>query len=52
MNGTGSVHDSSKSASPAPAPVPRIEAENIRRWREQQKVILEKKGMQLAFFLI
>ncbi|WKY09433.1 hypothetical protein Q1695_002083 [Nippostrongylus brasiliensis] len=43
-NGFNSHHSaaSSKGASPVPS-VPRIEAENIRRWREQQKVLLEKK---------
>nr|CDJ92022.1 Clathrin light chain [Haemonchus contortus] len=47
VNGTGgnSHHSaaSSKRTSPVPS-VPRIEAENIRRWREQQKILLEKKG--------
>ncbi|KAK6059398.1 hypothetical protein COOONC_02974 [Cooperia oncophora] len=46
VNGTGvNSHQSaasSKGASPVPT-VPRIEAENIRRWREQQKILLEKK---------
>ncbi|VDO77339.1 unnamed protein product [Haemonchus placei] len=46
VNGTGvnSHHSaaSSKGTSPVPS-VPRIEAENIRRWREQQKILLEKK---------
>ncbi|KAK6021198.1 clathrin light chain [Ostertagia ostertagi] len=46
VNGTGAnSHQSaasSKGTSPVPS-VPRIEAENIRRWREQQKILLEKK---------
>ncbi|PIO76499.1 clathrin light chain [Teladorsagia circumcincta] len=46
VNGTGvNSHQSaasSKGTSPVPS-VPRIEAENIRRWREQQKILLEKK---------
>ncbi|VDO51914.1 unnamed protein product [Heligmosomoides polygyrus] len=44
-NGVNSHHSaaSSKGTSPVPS-VPRIEAENIRRWREQQKILLEKKG--------
>ncbi|KAJ1351955.1 hypothetical protein KIN20_008137 [Parelaphostrongylus tenuis] len=43
-NGVNSYNSaaSSKGASPVPS-VPRIEAENIRRWREQQKILLEKK---------
>lgn len=43
-NGVNSQHSaaSSKGTSPVPA-VPRVEAENIRRWREQHKILLEKK---------
>ncbi|KJH42419.1 clathrin light chain [Dictyocaulus viviparus] len=33
---------SSKGSSPVPS-LPRVEAENIRRWREQHKILLEKK---------
>ncbi|KAK6753111.1 hypothetical protein RB195_012609 [Necator americanus] len=43
-NGVSSHHSAASSKGPSPVPaVPRIEAENIRRWREQQKVLLEKK---------
>ncbi|VDM55222.1 unnamed protein product [Angiostrongylus costaricensis] len=43
-NGVNSQHSaaSSKEASPVPS-LTRVEAENIRRWREQQKILLEKK---------
>ncbi|KAE9417401.1 hypothetical protein Angca_009140 [Angiostrongylus cantonensis] len=43
-NGVNSQHSaaSSKGASPVPS-LTRVEAENIRRWREQQKIVLEKK---------
>ncbi|KAL6742011.1 hypothetical protein Aduo_015211 [Ancylostoma duodenale] len=43
-NGVTSNHSAASSKGPSPVPaVPRIEAENIRRWREQQKILLEKK---------
>ncbi|VDK46499.1 unnamed protein product [Cylicostephanus goldi] len=42
-NGVNSHQSAASSKGPSPVPVPRIEAENIRRWREQQKVLLEKK---------
>ncbi|KAF8387296.1 clic-1 [Pristionchus pacificus] len=43
-NGFGGSHSSSASNGPSPVPsMPRIEAENIRKWREQQAARLEKK---------
>ncbi|VDM69703.1 unnamed protein product [Strongylus vulgaris] len=45
-NGVNSHQSAASSKGPSPVPVPRIEAENIRRWREQQKILLEKKEAQ------
>ncbi|GMS80941.1 hypothetical protein PENTCL1PPCAC_3116, partial [Pristionchus entomophagus] len=43
-NGFGGSHSSTASGGPSPVPsMPRIEAENIRKWREQQAARLEKK---------
>ncbi|GMT12426.1 hypothetical protein PFISCL1PPCAC_3723 [Pristionchus fissidentatus] len=40
----GGSHSSNASNGPSPVPsMPRIEAENIRKWREQQAALLEKK---------
>lgn len=50
-NGVNSNHSAASSKGPSPVPaVPRIEAENIRRWREQQKILLEKKGKLCLHF--
>lgn len=50
-NGFGGSHSSSASNGPSPVPsMPRIEAENIRKWREQQAARLEKKG-KIYYFL-
>lgn len=47
-NGFGGSHSSSASNGPSPVPsMPRIEAENIRKWREQQAARLEKKGKEV-----